>query len=556
MKSIRIPFVAATFFFAMPWTLFAAGEPKVPEAAQAEMKAGRELIGKNDWAGAVEHYRKAAGIAPRNLEVQEAFILYHRAGNLRTLKPEESEKRYHALRKHYEQEAAKEPRNPLWQILVGDVTFYEDPPASRRAFERAVQLDPNEAHALQFLGILAETRGENDVARRYFVQAAQARPDDPEYAGGIVGNLMDAGDFNAFRAKAMKVVEKWPTSSEAAKWMYWIGSKAPTPREQRQYWQEAIDKYPLDKVSEEQSGWLSGIYSRMFESLQKDDPIAAEDFARNTLRRMGKDDRKRWFTNYQRQSELNVARAAREAGQPAAALEVLARLEKSSTGPRDSMKTTIAYEKALDQAANGQSADAIQTLLALLKSEPNAVAEAAFYDIASKAGKTAKEADEMLWDVRLKDAQPFKNFELKDAVGKTASLSDYRGQVVLVNFWYPSCGPCRGEFPHLQKIVEQFRGKPFAVLALNTHPQEADKVRSFMEGNRYPFRALQTPTEDWAEKNYAVIGTPANFLLDQQGHVIAKPMVYDDETAGRLVTQIRQLLDRVDQAKPSQKPGS
>lgn len=544
MKSFRNTFVVIAFLFAMAWSAFAADQPTIPEAAKAEMKAGRELIGKGDWGGAVEHYRKAAELEPRNLEVQEAFILYHRAGNLRTLKPEESEKRYHALRKHYEQQAAKEPKNPLWQMLIGDVTFYEDPATSRRAFERAVQLDPKEAHALQYLGILAETRGENELARSYFLQAAEARPDDPQFAGGYAGNFMDAGDFDAFRTEAMKIVKKFPESGEAVKWLYWIGSKAPTPQEQRRYWQEAIDQYPLEKVSEDQAGWLSGIYSRMFESLQKDDPIAAEDFARNTMRKFaGKDDQKRWFTNYQRQSELNVACAAREAKQPAAALEILARLEKSSE-KRDSMKSTIAYEKALDQAASSQSAEAMETLLALLKTDPNPVAETAFYDIASKAGKTVKEADQMLWDARLKDAQPFKSFRLKDAAGKTVSLDDYRGQVVLVNFWYPSCGPCRGEFPHLQRIVEQFRGKPFTVLALNTHPQEADKVRSFMEGNRYPFRALQTPTEDWAEKNYAVIGTPANFLLDQQGRVIAKPVVYDDETAARLATQIRQLLEK------------
>ncbi len=520
----------------------ARADAPLPNEAKEEMRLARESVGKNDWTAAIDHARQAADLAPHNLEAQELFILFHRAGNARLLKPEEAEKRFEILLHQYQRKADAAPRDPFWQVILGDVQFYENPHASRAAFERAVKLDPNDAQALQYLGILAETRGENDLSREYFRRAADARPDDPSFLSGYVGTFME-GDFARFRDEAMKLIRKFPNSVEAVKWYYWLGARAESPEESRKYWQEAIDRYPLAEATEEQRSWLASIDSQMFESLQRDDPIEAEDFARKAIRAFEghPEQQKIWFENHRRQAEMNLVRFAREAGRPDDVLEIIGMLEKSS-GKRDPLKDDIAYEKALAQSAKGDVPAALETLLELLKKGPNPVAEAAYFDIAKKSRKSETEADDLLWKRRLQDAKPFKDFTLQDPNGKKISLSDLRGKIVLVNFWYPSCGPCRGEFPHLEKIVEQFQGKPFIVLALNTHPQEADKVKPFMEGNHYGFHALQTPTERWAEENYGVIGTPSNFLINGNGVIVDRPSVYNEATRLRLIAEISSLL--------------
>ena len=95
---------------------------------------------------------------------------------------------------------------------------------------------------------------------------------------------------------------------------------------------------------------------------------------------------------------------------------------------------------------------------------------------------------------------------------------------------------------HLEKITERFRSRPFTVLAINTHPKENFKVKGFIAGNGYQFHALETPTDDWAEKHYKVVGTPSNFLIDETGKIVAEPRLYDQETEDRLGQLITELL--------------
>jgi len=68
--------------------------------------------------------------------------------------------------------------------------------------------------------------------------------------------------------------------------------------------------------------------------------------------------------------------------------------------------------------------------------------------------------------------------ELADLEGKTHRLADYRGKVVLLNFWATWCAPCREEMPSIERLRVQLAGKPFAVLAANVG-ESAEKAREF-----------------------------------------------------------------------------
>jgi thiol-disulfide isomerase/thioredoxin len=519
---------------------------KMPAAASAEMKLAQEAFMKKDYKGVLLHSQKAAELAPRSLEAQEEWISYHRFVTLMTMTPPQADRELRKIKEEYEKKAARQPKDPFWQVLLGEVQFYENPRASEKAFERAVRLDPKDCDALTALGTIAETRGDNEGARAYYLRAAEASPNDPKYFEDYVASFMD-GDFAAFREHALDLIRKFPNSPEAPQMYYWLGVRADSAEEGRKLLKEAIDRYAVEGKTEEQLGWIPDCYDAYLESVQRDDPVAAERFAYSSMLRFSghKDLEKGWFSKYRRLAELNIAKAAIAAGEPKTALEVLGELEKSG-GKRDSLHETIVYEKALAEDASGDSGAALQTLLGILKGGGDAVAEGAYYDIAKRSGQTEAAAEDALWAERLKDAKPLADFTLKDVHGHPVSLHDFRGRVVLVNFWYPSCGPCRGEFPYLEKIVEKFHGKPFVVLALNTHPKEADKVQEFMKGNGYHFLPLQTPFDDWSKDHYKVIGTPTNFLLNASGKIVAEPRVYDAQTAGRLTRLIGELIARTE----------
>jgi thiol-disulfide isomerase/thioredoxin len=114
----------------------------------------------------------------------------------------------------------------------------------------------------------------------------------------------------------------------------------------------------------------------------------------------------------------------------------------------------------------------------------------------------------------------------------------------MLNFWYPSCGPCRGEFPTLQRVLDKNKDRGFEILSLNVLPEEKAFVMPYLTKNRFTFRALETTTE-WAEKTYAARGFPTNLLIDADGRIMFKPGIIRSPREQRTFElQIEALLAR------------
>jgi peroxiredoxin len=122
-------------------------------------------------------------------------------------------------------------------------------------------------------------------------------------------------------------------------------------------------------------------------------------------------------------------------------------------------------------------------------------------------------------------AQPLKDWkggpppalELEDAEGKLHRLSDYRGRVVLVNFWATWCGPCREEMPSMESLRDHFQGRPFEVLAVNVG--EGGRVaRGFADkmGLRFPI-VLDRDTR--TTKSWGARILPASFVVGPDGAI-------------------------------------
>jgi len=106
---------------------------------------------------------------------------------------------------------------------------------------------------------------------------------------------------------------------------------------------------------------------------------------------------------------------------------------------------------------------------------------------------------------------------LADVDGRARKLEDYRGKVVLVNFWATWCEPCRDEMPSINRLRASLAGKPFEVLAVNLGESDA-RVRRFLEQLPLGFPVL-LDRDSGAAKAWRARILPASFLVGPDGRI-------------------------------------
>ena len=109
------------------------------------------------------------------------------------------------------------------------------------------------------------------------------------------------------------------------------------------------------------------------------------------------------------------------------------------------------------------------------------------------------------------------DFQLVDLSGKMQSLSQYRGKIVLLNFWATWCKPCTTEMPAMQTIYDKLRDKGFVVLAVNELEDDA-KVREHIKQYGHTFPVLMDRDNKVANQ-FGVFGLPVSVFIDQEGRV-------------------------------------
>ena len=110
------------------------------------------------------------------------------------------------------------------------------------------------------------------------------------------------------------------------------------------------------------------------------------------------------------------------------------------------------------------------------------------------------------------------DFNLLDPNGTLVGLSNYRGKVVLLNFWATWCGPCREEMPSLENLNRSFDDQGLAILAVNQR-ENAALVTRFMKTNGLNF-TTPLDTTGRVAGYYRVYGIPVSYLIDANGQLI------------------------------------
>ena len=140
---------------------------------------------------------------------------------------------------------------------------------------------------------------------------------------------------------------------------------------------------------------------------------------------------------------------------------------------------------------------------------------------------------------------PAPGFKLTNLKGKEVSLADYKGKIVVVDFWATWCGPCKASFPGMKKLVEKYsNNKNVNFLFVNTWERVKDKTENaekFVTKNDYPFNVL-IDKENKAVGKYKVSGIPTKFVIDQQGNIRFKSVGFSGNT-DQMVNEVSTMIN-------------
>jgi len=136
--------------------------------------------------------------------------------------------------------------------------------------------------------------------------------------------------------------------------------------------------------------------------------------------------------------------------------------------------------------------------------------------------------------------KPAPAFSLKDSNGQTVHLSDYKGQVVLLDFWATWCGPCKIEIPWFIDFERQLKGRGFAVVGVSMDEDGWNVVKPYIQQYKVNYRVLLGNDQVGAIYG-GVESLPTTFLIDRQGKIASVHIGVSGKD--EFTNAINQLLD-------------
>ena len=124
----------------------------------------------------------------------------------------------------------------------------------------------------------------------------------------------------------------------------------------------------------------------------------------------------------------------------------------------------------------------------------------------------------------LKDRKTAPDFTLKDGDGAAVKLSDYRGKVVLLNFWATWCGPCALEIPWFEEFQQQYKSKGFEVVGVSMDEDGWSAIKPYVVSHKVNYRVL-LGNDSVSQLYGGVDALPTTFIIDRDGRFAFPPHV-------------------------------
>jgi thiol-disulfide isomerase/thioredoxin len=131
-------------------------------------------------------------------------------------------------------------------------------------------------------------------------------------------------------------------------------------------------------------------------------------------------------------------------------------------------------------------------------------------------------------------------FTLKDVDGKPVNLADYKGKVVLLNFWATWCGPCKIEIPWFIDFEQKYKDRGFAVLGVAMDDEGLEIVKPYLEKSKINYRIV-LGNDSVATMYGGIDSLPTTFVLDKDGKIASTHVGLVSKSDYE--NEIQQLLD-------------
>jgi peroxiredoxin len=135
---------------------------------------------------------------------------------------------------------------------------------------------------------------------------------------------------------------------------------------------------------------------------------------------------------------------------------------------------------------------------------------------------------------------PAPDFTLNGQGGKAVALDQFKGQVVMLNFWASWCGPCRQEFPLLDDIYKKYGKLGFTMIGVNVEP-DSNAANAWLKQTPVSFPILYD-TDSKVSKLYGVAGMPSTVIVDRKGTVRMIHRGYEPGDEQEYLNSIRELV--------------
>lgn len=440
------------------------------------------------------------------------------------------------LEKVYEGWMATHPDNAVIPYAIGKAFADKESPRAKPYLLKAVEIDPNYTQAWGDLWIDGERWGNFAQAREYLRNATESDPSDPGYAF-YYASTFEKEDWNKYVEMSMDVVKRFPNDERGAQALYWLGERSRNMEDKKAFFERLRAAYAPTKYR-----WSSsGMYS-YFDILLSEDPKKAIEIAKD----MAKDEKKaEEWSGLRQQAELVLKiDNLMKRGDTRVAIDSLDKLKL----PRYfgfNKEIPLLKAKAFDMGADPEVA--YQSLVEFFAKSPTPKVKSQILKYGAKLGKNGKDVEGDLWkqlDAVAKTATPFdlKPYKPEDK----GALADYKGKVVLLTYWFPGCGPCRGEFPHFENVIRKFDKKDVAYLAINIVSDQNDYVLPFIKSSGYSFVALED-VEGREKGNLDNRGAaPMNFIIDKQGKLLFSGFMINGNNEDELELMIKTALQKAE----------
>lgn len=474
---------------------------KAGNAAAALMAFGRAVILDPDYVEACAQLAYAAKAAQRSRQGTRPQA---------KLAPDTTMRDFRAL---YAALAAISPNKAVYQWAQGLFDDSETQEAAESYYRKAIALDAGFAPAYLSLASTLAFRGDLAGARECLWKACELLPRDPEALAAYAQRVGES-DFPLYCKLTDDFLTKFPGDPAGCELLSRMSVYEGNLTARIADLERLKNLYPPDQNSN--SEW----YMRfLFDAYNRTDPPKALSLAQEmSIIVRSRNTQREWQDSARYEQNLVTARALMDRGLFAKAAKQL----DGWTAPYLVSLDPQSLLQAEALAKAGNSKQAYKLLASAMAAEPSDALLPTLLSYGEQLKKTPAQVEYDVWSRMDHISSSFKNFTLTGyRDGKEVRLSDYRGRVVLLDFWDPMSAACPEEFPIMQRMLDKYGPRGLTIITINVRPAQ-DAIAAVLVGH-YGFVALRVPDNEWALKNYYIDATPTDILIDRRGRAFFRP---------------------------------